>query len=145
MVASSNPSIFTVSRDHLDGGKDAPQKKPLTSKASLKKLFSDSRSPEGAPQMAAGPNHSIFSGFRATSRIAAYLQCKTHRGLIIPCKNEGILFRESTAEGRREDGAFSPFVGVSWGLQSPPKEVLKIRGGPRSSRQLESLYFYNVL
>ena len=144
MVASSNPSIFTVSRDHLDGGQNAPKKKPLTSKASLKKLFSDSRSAEGAPQMAAGPNHSIFSGFRATSRIASYLQCKTPRGVIIPCKNEGILFRESTAEGRREDGAFSPFWGVPWGPPRPPKEVLKIRGGHRSSRQLESLHFYSV-
>ena len=64
---------------------------------------------------------------------------------MIACKNEGALFRESTAEGRREDGAFSPFVGVPWGPQSPPKEVLEIRRGPRSSRHLESLYFDSVL
>ena len=94
--------------------------------------------------MAAGPNRLIFSGFFATPRIASFLQCKTPRGLIIPCKNEGILFRESTAEGRREDGAFSPFVGVPWGPQSPPKEVLKIRGEHQSSRELESLHFNGV-
>ena len=33
------------------------------------------------------------------------LQCKTPRGLIIPCKNAGILFRESSAEERSDDGA----------------------------------------
>jgi len=94
--------------------------------------------------MAAGPNHSIFLGSCATSRIAAYLQCKRPRGVIIPCKNEGILFRESSAEGRREDGAFSPSWEVPWGPPRPPKGVLKIRGGHRSSRQLESLHFYSV-
>ena len=119
-------------------------KKPCNFKGVVKQFFEASRSAEGAPQMAAGPNHSIFSGFRATSRIASYLQCKRPRGLIIPCKNEGILFRESTAEGRREDGAFSPFWGVPWGPPRPPKEVLKIRGGHRSGRQLESLHVYSV-
>ena len=119
-------------------------KKLVISKASLKTNFEASRSAEGAPQMAAGPNHSIFSGFRATSRIASYLQCKRPRGLIILFKNEGILFRESTAEGRREHRPFSPFWKVPWGPPRPPKEVLKIRGGHRSSRQLESLHFYSV-
>ena len=38
-------------------------------------------------------------------RIASFLQCKTSRGLIIPCKNAGILFRESSAEERSDDGA----------------------------------------
>ena len=41
----------------------------------------------------------------ATSRIAAFLQGRRPRGLIIPCKNAGILFRASSAEGRSDDGA----------------------------------------
>ena len=94
--------------------------------------------------MAAGPNHSIFTGSRATARIASFLQGRRPRGGTIPCENEGILFRESTAEGRREDGAFSPSWGVPWGPRRPPKEVLKIRGGHQSSRQLESLHFYGA-
>ena len=49
MVASSNPSIFTGSRDHLDGGKDA-LKKISKLRSFLNKLFSDSRSAEGAPR-----------------------------------------------------------------------------------------------
>ena len=49
MAAGPNHFIFTVSRDHLDGGKNMRKKEPLTSKASLKKLFSDSTSPEDAP------------------------------------------------------------------------------------------------
>ena len=118
--------------------------KPCNFKGVVNKLFEASRSAEGAPQMAAGPNHSIFIRSRATSRIASYLQCKTPRGVIIPCKNEGILFRESSAEGRREDGAFSPSWEIPWGPPRPPKEVWKIRGGHRSSCQLESLHFYSV-
>ena len=39
------------------------------------------------------------------SRIAAFLQGGRPRGLIIPCKNAGILFRESRAEERSDDGA----------------------------------------
>ena len=39
------------------------------------------------------------------SRIAAFLQGGRPRGLIIPCKNAGILFRESSAEERSDDGA----------------------------------------
>ena len=108
------------------------------------KLFEASRSTEGALQMAAGPNHSIFTGSRATARIASYLQCRRPRGGIIPYKNEGILFREASAERRSEDGTFSPSWGVPWGPPRPPKEVLKIRGGHQSSRQLESLHFYSV-
>ena len=38
-------------------------------------------------------------------RVASFLQCKTLRGLIIRCKNAGILFRESSAEERSDDGA----------------------------------------
>ena len=62
----------------------------------------------------------------------------------IPYKNAGILFWEASAEGRSEDGAFAPSWGVPWGPPRPPKEVLKIRGGHQSSRQLESLHFYGV-
>ena len=98
----------------------------------------------GCPQDGRRPESFHFLCFFATSRIAAYLQCKRPRTLIIPCKNEGILFRESTAEGRRKDGAFSPFVGVPWGPPRPPKEVLKIRGGHQNSRELESLHSYGV-
>ena len=119
-------------------------KKVCNFKDFLEKFFEASRSTEGALQMAAGPNHSIFRGSRATARIASYLQCRRPRGGIIPCKNEGILCRETSAERRSEDGAFSPSWGVPWGPQRPPKEVLKIRGGHRSSRQLESLHFYIV-
>ena len=144
MVASSNPYTFTGSRDHLDGGKNALKKKPLT-QAFLKKLFSDSRSAEGATQMAASPNHSIFRGSCATARIASYLKCRRLRVGIIPCKNEGILCREASAERRSEDGAFSPSREVPWGPPRSPKEVLKIRGGHQSSRQLESLHISSVL
>ena len=123
------------------------QKSLVISKAlwkSFLKLRGRPRVPEGAPSMAAGPNHSIFTGSRATARIASYLQCRRARGSIIPRRNEGILCRETSAERRSEDGAFSPSWGVPWGPPSPPKEVLKIRGGHQSSRQLESLHFYSV-
>ena len=39
------------------------------------------------------------------ARFAAFLQGRRPRGLIIPCKNAGILFRASSAEGRSDDGA----------------------------------------
>ena len=39
------------------------------------------------------------------SRITAFLQGGRPRGLVIPCKNAGILFRESSAEERSDDGA----------------------------------------
>ena len=102
------------------------QKKLVTSKALWKKLFEASRSPEGAPQMAAGPNHFIFRGSRATARIASYLQCRSPRGGIIPCKYEGILFRESSAEERRR--IVLPFLGSPLGPAKPPKRSF---GNPR--------------
>ena len=120
------------------------QKSPVTSKASWKKFFEASRSTEGALQMAASPDHSIFTKSRATARIASYLQCRMPRGGIILSKNEGILFREASAERRSDDGAFYLSWGVPWGPPRPPKEVLRIRGGHQSSRQLESLHFYSV-
>ena len=120
------------------------KKNLVTSKALWKMLVEASRSTEGALQMAASPNHSIFKGSCATARIASYLQCRRPRGGIIPGKNEGILCREASAERRSEDGAFSPSWGVPWGPPRPPKEVLKIRGGHQSRRQLESVNFYSV-
>ena len=96
------------------------------------------------PVEASRPDSLHFLMVFSKARIPSFLQGRRPRGLIIPCKNEGILFRESTAEGRREDGAISPFVGVPWGPQSPPKEVLKIRGEHQSSRELESLHFNGV-
>ena len=79
--------------------------------------------------MAAGPNHSIFTGSRATARVASFLQGRRPRGGIIPNKNEGILFRDTSAERRSEDGTFSLSWGVPWGPPRPPNAVLKIRGG----------------
>ena len=90
------------------------------------------------------PDSLHFNGVPCAARIPAFLQGRRPRGGIIPAKNAGILFGDSTAEGRREDGAISPFVGVPWGPQSPPKEVLKIRGEHQSSRELESLHFNGV-
>ena len=54
-------------------------------------------------------------------------------------KNEGVLFRDTSADGRSKDGTFSLSWGVPWGPPRPPKEVLSIRRGHPSSRQLESL------
>ena len=99
---------------------------------------------QSAQSRAAGQIACIFTGSRATARFTDFLQGRRLQGGIIPGKNEGILFRESTANGRREDGAFSLFVGVPWGPPRPPKEVLKIRGGHQSSRELESLHFNGV-
>ena len=39
------------------------------------------------------------------ARFAPFLQGRKPRGLIIPCKNAGILFRASSAEARSDDGA----------------------------------------
>ena len=96
------------------------------------------------PVEASRPDSLHFLMVFSTARIPSFLQGWRPRGLIIPCKNEGILFRESTAEGRIADGEISPFVGVPGGPQSPLKEVLKIRGGHQSSRELESLHFNGV-
>ena len=91
-------------------------------------------------------------------RFASFLQCKTPRGLIIPCKNAGILFRESSAEERSDDGAekrekreerrekmaTSSIPCISTMSRGHLKEVMKIRWGHRNSRKLESLHFYGV-
>ena len=102
------------------GQKCAP-KKASNLRRFFEKLFSDSRSAEGATQMAASPNHSIFTGSRATARIASYLQCRRPRGGINCFKKEGILCRETSAERRSEDGAFSLSWGTSWGSPRHPK------------------------
>ena len=77
--------------------------------------------------MAASPNHSIFTGSRATARIASCLQCRRLRGGIIPCENEGILFRDTSAVRRSEYGTFSFSWGAPRGRPRPAKKVLKIR------------------
>ena len=94
------------------------------------------------------------------ARCTAFLQCKTPRGLIIPCKNEGILFRESTAEERREDGraqgeAFTAArkdharklkAALLDGLkkeESREKREEK-REKRENGRKLDSLHFYRV-
>ena len=120
------------------------QKNLVTSKALWKEFFQASRSTEGALQMAAGPKHSIFTGSRATARIASYLQCRRPRGGMLLSKHEGILCREASAERGSEDGTLPRSWGSPWGPPRPPKEVLKIRGGHPSSHQLESRHFYNV-
>ena len=96
------------------------------------------------PVEASRPDSPHFLMVFSKARIPSFLQGRRPRGGIIPGKNAGILFGDSTAEGRREDGAISPFVGVPWGPPRPPKEVLKIRGGHQSSRELESLHFNGV-
>ena len=100
--------------------------------------------PESALTRTAGQIPCILTGSRATGRIAAFLQGGKPRGGIIPCNNEGILFGDSTTEGKNEDGSFSHFWGVPQGPPRPPKEVLKIRGEHQSSRELESLHFNGV-
>ena len=94
--------------------------------------------------MAAGQNPYIFSGPCATARSIDLFQGRRPRGGTIPNKNAGILFRESSAEGRNEDGTLSLSWGIPWGQPRPPKEVLKIRGGHQNSRQFEALHFYSV-
>ena len=88
-------------------------------------------------------------------RIASILQCKAPRGLIIPCKSEGILFRESSAEERSDDGAkkrekreerrekiaTSSIPCISTMCRGHLKEVMKILWGHRNSLKLESLHF----
>ena len=59
------------------------------------------------------------------SRVDAFLQGGRPRGLIIPCKNAGILFRESSAEERSDDGA-------------------EKREKRENGHQLDSLHFYGV-
>ena len=92
------------------------------------------------------------------ARITAFLQGGRPRGLIIPCKNAGILFRESSAEERSDDGAekrekreerrekmaTSSIPCISTVSRGHLKEVMKIRWGHRNSRKLESLHFYGV-
>ena len=126
------------------GEKIHASKKAYKFKRIVKKVFGSCDVTRGGLQDGRRTESFHFLVFFATSRFASFLKCKRLRGLIIPCKNERVLFRESTAEGRREDGAFSPFVGVPWGPQSPPKEVLKIREEHKSSRKLESLHFNGV-
>ena len=73
-------------------GQHAPKKKVLISKNVSKKFFGASRSPEGAPQMAASPIDCIFTMPRATARLTAYLQCGRAQGDIIHCKHAVVLF-----------------------------------------------------
>ena len=110
----------------------------------MKSCFRLRGSPEGGPSMAAGQNHSIFTVCRATARIAAFLRGRRPRGHRIHCKYEDVLFCDSSAEGRSEDGAFSPSWGVPWGPPRPPKQFEQIRGGHQDGHQLESLHFYGV-
>ena len=88
-------------------------------------------------------------------RFASFLQCQTPRGLIIPCKNERILFRESSAEERSDDEAKKREKGeerrekiatssipcISTMCRGHLKEVMKILSGHRNSLKLESLHF----
>ena len=103
----------------------------------LKKLFSDSGSPEGAPQMAAGPNLSILRGSCATARIASYLQSRRPRGHRIHCKYAVVLFGGRARTRRSVHGTFS----ASWRLlgcsQGPQEKVLQIRGGHQDGHQLD--------
>ena len=94
----------------------------------------------------------------AKFRIVAFLEGRKPRGLIVPCKNAGILFRESSAEEMSDDGAekrekreerrekmaTSSIPCISTVSRGHLKEVMKIRWGHRNSRKLESLHFYGV-
>ena len=144
MVASSNPCIFTGSRDHLDWRQNALKKKLLTSKAFLKKRFEASRSPEGATLMAASPNDCIFTVPRATARLTAYLQCGRAQGAIIHCKNAVDLFAGRARDRRSQYRTFSPPSRLLGCPKRPQENVLKIRGGHQDGRQLYSLHFYRV-
>ena len=110
----------------------------------LKNCFGASRSPEGAPQMAASPIDCIFTMPRATARSTAYLQGGRAQGAVPPCKYAVDLFCGRPRARRSPDGTFSP----PWRLQACPKrpqeKVLKIRGGHQDGRKLDSLHFYRV-
>ena len=106
----------------------------------------------------------LFEQQQLTDRVcwgalfAAFLQGRRPRGLIIPCKNAGILFRASSAEGRSDDGAEkrekreerrekmapSSIPCISTVSRGHLKEVMKIRWEHRKCRKLESLQFYGV-
>ena len=127
------------------GGTARTQKKGSDFKISLKKKKLDaSRSPEGAPQMAASPIDCIFTMPRATARSTAYLQGGRAQGAVPPCKYAVDLFCGRPRARRSPDGTFSP----PWRLQACPKrpqeKVLKIRGGHQDGRKLDSLHFYRV-
>ena len=105
-----------ASQDHDD--KEKREERRAKSEQRRKKRKETPKEAAKGPQMRPPEGDQPFStpcrpglGPLATFRIAAFLQGRRPRGLIIPCKNAGILFRESSAEGRSEDGAFSP----SWG------------------------------
>ena len=110
----------------------------------MKKLFSASRSPEGGPKMAAGQNRPSFTMPNATARLPAYLQSTQALLLIIHCKNAVDL---SCGRRRRFPRIPQPVFQSRGALGCAPRhqtEVLQIRGGHQSSRQLESLHFYGV-
>ena len=106
----------------------------------------------------------LFEQQQLTDRVcwgalfAAFLQGRRPRGLMIPCKNAGILFRASSAEGRSDDGAekrekreerrekiaASSILCISMVSRGHLKEVMKIRRGHRNCSKLESLHFYGV-
>ena len=104
------------------------------------------------------PDSLHFNGVPCAARIPAFLQGRRPRGGIIPGKNAGILFRESSAEERSDDGAekrekreerrekmaTSSIPCISTVSRGHLKEVMKIRWGHRNSRKLESLHFYGV-
>ena len=117
--ASGSDSIHLVST----------QKKVLTSKNVLKIFFGASRSPEGAPQMAASPIDCIFTMPRATARLTAFLQGGRAQGAIIHCKNAVDLLCERARTRRSQDGIF-PLPGGSWGARSAPQKSFENQRGP---------------
>ena len=147
MVGVVSCDLLWVSGGHSKrpgGGTARTKKKGCNFKKSLKQFFGASRSPEGAPQMAASPIDCIFTMPRATARSTAYLQGGRAQGAVPPCKYAVDLFCERPRARRSQDGTFSP----PWRLQACPKrpqeKVLKIRGGHQDGRKLDSLHFYRV-
>ena len=108
------------------------QKKVLKSKNLKKKFFGASRSPEGAPQMAASPIDCIFTMPRATARSTAFLKGGSAQGAIIHCKNAVDLFCGRARARRSQYRTLSP----PWRLlgcpkRPPQKSVETPRGPPR--------------
>ena len=70
--------------------------------------------------MAASPNHFIFTGSRATARIASYLQCRRAQAGIINCKYAGTLCHMTSAGWKERRRSFSPFLRGPLALATGP-------------------------
>ena len=106
------------------GGTPRTQKKDSNFKKSFKKNVGASRSPEGAPQMAASPIDCIFTMPRATARMTAYLQCRRAQGDIIHCKKCSRFIWRTSAGSKERIRSFLPFLEAPLVPQTAPGPIL---------------------